>query len=616
MLNLTGGPLSPLSPDATMSSMGAQRRKTPFSLKMAIALLSLLAILATLQYRWLGQVSRAERQRMQTSLQSAVSRFADDFDREITSAFLNFLLDPRMAASGGKAEYAERFRLWMEEAPHPELIRNVYLVDRDTSGALQLDKLHAATGQFQPSAWPSSLDDLHRRLAKRPRPQQRYRPGFAFMSPLVSSDEALVLIIPQTFPWMGDTRQPRRPPPGPPPDANVILELDPTFITGELLPELADRYFGINYDVTVVDRSEPPRIVFSSAPTGPDGPRVSGDETADLYFLKPLQLRRDLWFRDRTRPRALGPRDDQPFNRNFLGRLLSTAQGKPGHWQLIVRHRAGSLEAAVSRVRFRNAAISSGILILLAVSVVMLVVSTQRAQELARQKMEFVAGISHELRTPLSVIRSAGQNLADATIKDPEQVTRYGKLIEDEGRRLSDLVEQVMEFAGAQADRKAYQLETVAIGGIVESALDERQSNIEKNGIEIDRAIAADLPMVRADASALRRAIQNLLDNATKYGAGSGRIVVRVKRELRSTTPMVAISIEDRGPGIAKADLPHLFEPFYRGEGAGRVHGSGLGLSLVQQIATAHGGRVSVTNVPHGGSRFIIHLPAVAEGES
>jgi two-component system sensor histidine kinase MprB len=117
--------------------------------------------------------------------------------------------------------------------------------------------------------------------------------------------------------------------------------------------------------------------------------------------------------------------------------------------------------------------------------------------------------------------------------------------------------------------------------------------------------------MVEADASALRRAILNLLDNAAKYGGPKRPVVVRVATNEGATE--VTISIEDRGPGIAREDLPHLFEPFYRGRGAAQVHGSGLGLSLVNQIVAAHGGRVGVTNVPQGGSRFTLYLPAVSK---
>ena len=127
---------------------------------------------------------------------------------------------------------------------------------------------------------------------------------------------------------------------------------------------------------------------------------------------------------------------------------------------MVVKHRAGSLEAAVAATRRRNLAISFGILLLLGASVGFIVLSSRRAQRLATQQMEFVAGVSHELRTPLAVICSAAENLADGVIDNRDQIKRYGGLIRDEGRRLTGMVEQVLEFAGAQSGRKNYELRT------------------------------------------------------------------------------------------------------------------------------------------------------------
>ena len=114
-------------------------------------------------------------------------------------------------------------------------------------------------------------------------------------------------------------------------------------------------------------------------------------------------------------------------------------------------HSSGSLEAAVSSQRRRNLAISSSVLGLLGASMGLLVLATRRAQRLARQQMEFVAAVSHELRTPLAVIRSAAENLADGVVHDEAQIRRYGELMRTEGRRLTDMVEQILEFAGIQS---------------------------------------------------------------------------------------------------------------------------------------------------------------------
>jgi two-component system sensor histidine kinase BaeS len=114
------------------------------------------------------------------------------------------------------------------------------------------------------------------------------------------------------------------------------------------------------------------------------------------------------------------------------------------------------------------------------------------------------------------------------------------------------------------------------------------------------------LPLVDGDAASLARAVQNLIANAIRHGAAGKWVGIRAAAEGRN----VAISVEDRGPGIAPRDLPHLFEPFYRGRGADRVRGSGLGLTIVKQIAAAHGGSVSVDKRREGGAMFTLRIPA------
>jgi signal transduction histidine kinase len=279
-------------------------------------------------------------------------------------------------------------------------------------------------------------------------------------------------------------------------------------------------------------------------------------------------------------------------------------------WRLLLQHERGSLEAAVTTVRQRNLMVSFGILLLMGLSIALLALSSRRAQRLARQQMEFVASVSHELRTPVAVIRSAAENLSHGVVGDPDRVRRYGDVLQVEARRLGEMVERVLQFAGIESGR-AVGRTPVVVASVVDAAIQSTMAAEPR--LTIERHVASDLPPVSGDQEMLRSAVQNLLVNAAKYGGTDRWIGVRVESHGSGRSREVRVVVEDHGAGIGPADLPHIFEPFYRGADAvaRQIQGSGLGLALVRRIAEAHGGRVTVVSRDIG-AVFTIHLPVAA----
>jgi signal transduction histidine kinase len=226
--------------------------------------------------------------------------------------------------------------------------------------------------------------------------------------------------------------------------------------------------------------------------------------------------------------------------------------------------------------------------------------------------MDFVATVSHELRTPLAVIRSAAQNLSAGVVLDAAQAKKYGEVIDAEGRRLTDMVEQVLEYAGLSGGRRPLMARPIDAGSVARETLASCEALLPGDHFEVEIEVAPDLPPIVADEGAIRRALQNLVANALKYGADGRWLGLSVRRGAARGRDEVQMTVADRGRGIDAADLPHIFEAFYRGRRAvdEQIHGNGLGLSLVKRIAEAHGGRVTVKSSPGEGTAFTIHLPA------
>jgi two-component system phosphate regulon sensor histidine kinase PhoR len=274
---------------------------------------------------------------------------------------------------------------------------------------------------------------------------------------------------------------------------------------------------------------------------------------------------------------------------------------------LAVQHAAGSIDAYIMNTEIRNLSIGFGILALLGLSAAGIIFSAQRAKAFARRQIDFVSSVSHEFRTPLAVIYSAGENLADGVTNNPAETSRYGELIKGEGRKLSGMVEQILEFAGANSGRRKFNFRETKVSTVIDNAVTECLPLIKENQMDVRTEVDPQIPTVKADAAALTRAVQNLITNAVKYRNGNGWLRV----EARNGDGTVKISVEDRGIGISKNDLRQIFEPFYRSKEVvdAQIHGNGLGLALVKQITEAHGGSVSVESELGVGSKFTIEIP-------
>lgn len=590
------------------------------------AMAVLLPLLAALQYYWLGQVSEGASERLQSSLRASAVGFRHDFNREFIRAYLNFHMDSLpLSADARSAELArynaERLKHWNETAPYPRLIGDVFVVSYDEQNRPLLRRLDEKTGRLEPTDWSGDPANWRERFGW---PGESLGSGNAGQTPLESYAEDIpALIVPfpplptdkpsilPGSPQVGNIQRVTRP------SGFTIVKLDLNYIQNEFIPALIKRHFDDSqseYNIAVVSLDPAKQVIYSSS--NPMTDFAYSDVSVRIFGFEADELRSFL-SNEGAPPAggAPGVKVQRLVNLRFLKRVDNSAHpaasDEDGSWQLLIKHRAGSLAAAVTSARRRNLAISFGILVLLGAGILLTAISMRRAERLAHQQIDFVAGVTHELRTPLAVICSAGENLADGIVDNPEKVAQYGDVIYREGRRLTDMVEQVLEFAGAQSGRQRYELRATDVKGFIDGAVAACQAQIHERGFTLETSVETNLPPINGNGAALRRVMQNLISNAIKYDGANRWARITAHTAAGEQGNEIQIAIEDRGLGIDSADLAHIFEPFYRGNAAvaAQIEGSGVGLSLVKQIVEAHGGKVTVKSTAGSGSTFTVHLP-------
>ncbi|HET9362977.1 MAG TPA: HAMP domain-containing sensor histidine kinase [Vicinamibacterales bacterium] len=581
---------------------------------VTVALLILLPTLAVLQYQWVGQLSTAARERLQRNVRIAAAQFREGFDVEILRAVLSLQVGPATVRESVWERYAERYTTWLNTAAHPQVVSNVLVVDAE-EGMLRLRRWNPDTDALEATEWRPVLSAWREQFEQELKEFQEGRP---FDRRPSMRGEGSLVIVP-----LRNLFIPTRRAPGSQTVTSVsvfgftIIELNMPYIREQMLPELAARHFthveGDIYRVAVTTDGDPTSVLYRSDPDAPVDPRQA-DVSAALFVNRPQGFGLGRPPRPGDGDGSLGP-GPGPRLRSTDGparRENEAVAQEPGRWRLLVQHQSGSLEAAVAHLRRRNLGVSFGILLLLTVSIALLAATSRRAHRLAEQQMEFVAGVSHELRTPVAVIRSAAENLSHGVVDGGDRVKRYGNLLETEAKRLGEMVERVLQYAGIEAGLTAGARVSLAPSEIIEGAIESSLPMLEPERINVEREFAPNLPTVLGDGIALRSAVQNLIANAAKYGGRDRWIGIKTEQAQHRRRSEVRITVSDHGPGIPADELPHIFDPFYRGADAvaRQIHGNGLGLSLVRQIVAAHGGRVTVTTRAGAGSSFTIALPA------
>jgi signal transduction histidine kinase len=542
-------------------------------------------VLAGLLYRWSNQVSESTSVRLADSLQMSMSNWHLTFYRNMSDVAGALRIDSENSSNLELA--ARRFKDWKNTAPYKDVATGLFVLDTDAPGrTLQLD---LNTSKFEPIEWPASMSTLRDSLASLPQSARVNVP---------------------TFPrglagWKFDPKTPALVRPMDALDGSwLVIELDRKVIESRILPDLAKSYFaggeGLDYLVAVVSGPQSREVLYSSDPGFGSSDVPDADGRLDIFGKAPIYV----FHKVSANTTSQGP---QWFP------LLDNSATNPG-WQLIVRHRQGGpLGAFVSEMHRRDLAISFGVLLLLVALMAMLIITSLRANRLAKLQMDFVTAVSHELRTPLTIIGSAAENITHGVVSNREQIEQYGKVIEGQTRQLSRLVEEVLLFAATKDERHRYNTRPLEVREIVDAALSSTSDLIEAAKFTVEREIPANLPQVRGDLSALSQCLQNLVTNALKYSGGQRWISIRASVHEEGTTGReVRISVADRGIGIAPADLPRIFEPFFRSSAAtdAQIHGTGLGLSLAKNIAEAMHGQLTVASQPGRGTTFTLHLLA------
>lgn len=221
-----------------------------------------------------------------------------------------------------------------------------------------------------------------------------------------------------------------------------------------------------------------------------------------------------------------------------------------------------------------------------------------------KMKSEFISSVSHELRTPLTAINGWGETILEDPTGDPKQLRRGIRIILNESRRLSTMVEELLDFSKMEDGRFTLQVEEMDLQAELEDAIFTYRELFRQEGIDLEYEVGEELlPPIIGDPERLTQVFCNVLDNAAKHGGAGGKIEVSIFQKDNEQV----VRVRDFGPGIPEAELPYVKQKFYKG--TSKARGSGIGLAVCDEIINLHGGTLGIGNAEGGGAEVTIRLP-------
>jgi signal transduction histidine kinase len=234
-----------------------------------------------------------------------------------------------------------------------------------------------------------------------------------------------------------------------------------------------------------------------------------------------------------------------------------------------------------------------------------------REVRVAELKSNFVASVSHDLKTPLALIQLFAETLELGRVRTPERAQEYYRIINGESKKLTRLIENILDFSRMEAGLRPYRMEPADLSESVSKVLSRMETQFSQGHFVVTPKIEPDLPRILADEGAAEQAIENLIANAMKYSGDNKHIEI----EARRANGHIVVSVTDHGIGISRREQGRIFRKFYRvqRELGGGPQGTGLGLAIVDHTMRGHGGYVRVESEPDQGSTFSLYFPIPSE---
>ena len=617
-----------------------------------------LAILGTVQFSWIKQANDAHREQVMAAVRFSIRVFNRSLQKEVSHLLTIFRAEPHWDRSERARRLAESLFVWHESSSHGPAIKRVLFHDAFYQAEPRLAELKLAEQRWEPIPPEHGYQDLEAQLQSTSARHSRvistpwlstwlYYPDYSALVRPVATLAGEPVRGKRELQFAG----------------YLVLQLDLEHIRQRILPALVRRHFratagNLLFDVAFVvddevtdffrsdraDTSDPDigtesSAIDANAWSGSDGrPLADSSELADVRRqvlltvgsvpnpvakvggIQRIALRSDVPDPDsieiarypRSRRRAeesAGETSVLPFTPD-RPRLFLAGDGQH-RLEVIAKHVDGSLDEVLGLQYRRSLAIASCLLLLLGGAMALVVVSLRRASRLARMRLEFATAVSHELRTPVTAIRAMGDNIAEGVLGTSKQALVYGRLIRDEGQRLSEMIEQALKLVSLDSGSSRYDVVPVDAVAAADDAVASARPMINRAGFVLERSEADEIPPVLADETALRQSLENLLSNAVKYGLPGRWVKLEVATTSADERPEVEISVHDRGMGVPPKEARSIFEPYHRSVGANdsKVPGFGLGLNLAKRMVDGMGGRLTLRSVPGQGSVFTIHLP-------